>query len=123
MNYLIIILFSLGTIIVPIYWLTGKTTVGIIGYCVLSIAFLLSNVTKTKPIKKKQKESIETRKLIVGLILFATGIILQGVSHMNGIWVFCFFGSVLWPVGTAIGINALIALKCKKQKTEDGSPS
>ena len=115
MNYSVNILFSLGAIMVLIYWLTGTLSVGIIGYSVLFIAFLLSNIAKTMSCKKKQKESNEIRKLIVSLVLFTIGIILQGVSYMNDIWVFRFFGGILWPVGIASGINALIAIICKRQ--------
>lgn len=55
------------------------------------------------------------RKLTIGVILFVGGMILQEVSYMADIWIIRVLGGILWPVGMAMGINASMYPKPKKQ--------
>ena len=50
-------------------------------------------------------------KIIVGLILFVVGIMLDIVSEVTDIWLIRVPAYILWPVGMVIGINALLARK------------
>ena len=54
------------------------------------------------------------RKLIIGLVMFVAGILLDVASDIADIWILGVVASVLWPIGMVMGINALIALKHKK---------
>lgn len=54
------------------------------------------------------------RKIIIGVILFVLGIVLDIVSEMTDIWFIRAPAYILWPVGMVIGINALIAQKNSK---------
>lgn len=40
-----------GVLMVSIYWLTGTTAIGVIGYSILSAWFLIAFVTTIKPRK------------------------------------------------------------------------
>ena len=51
------------------------------------------------------------RTLTIGLLMFLTGILLEEVSYIAEIWIIRVLGSILWPVGMVMGINALISLK------------
>lgn len=55
------------------------------------------------------------RKIIIGLILFVMGILLQIVSDVVDVWIIGVFGGILWPVGMVMGIQASISLDNKKQ--------
>ena len=59
------------------------------------------------------------KKLIIGLILFVAGILLEMVSEITDIWLMRFIGGILLPVGMVMGINASFALQQEKQ--EDGA--
>ena len=55
------------------------------------------------------------RKLIIGLILFAVGILLQVASDVFDIWIIGVFGGIVWPAGMVMGVNASIYLDNEKQ--------
>lgn len=57
----------------------------------------------------------------MGSILFVAGTILEEISYVTDIWMLRVIGSILFPVGMVIAINASLALGQKKRKTEDGS--
>ena len=58
------------------------------------------------------------RKLTIGLIVFATGILLEVVSDITDVWIIGVLGGILWPVGMVMGINALIVLKHNKKSKD-----
>ena len=55
------------------------------------------------------------RKLIIGLILFAVGILLQVASDVFDIWIIGVLGGIVWPAGMVMGVNASIYLDNEKQ--------
>ena len=58
------------------------------------------------------------KKLTVGWIIFAVGILLDVVSDVLNIWPIGILAGILWLIGMVIGINALVFLK---QKNTDAS--
>ena len=68
-------------------------------------------------------------KVIVGLILFVAGILLDVVHEIADIWILGVFAFILVPVGMVIGTNALTSLRNNKstdslnQSTEDDKTS
>ena len=59
------------------------------------------------------------RKLIIGWILFFIGALLKVVSDTTNVWIIGVLGGIIWPVGLVIGVNASIALDCKKQQEKN----
>ena len=59
------------------------------------------------------------RKLIIGWILLIAGFLLLEVSYKIDVWIIGVIGRILWPVGLVIGMNASIALDCKKQQEKN----
>ena len=63
------------------------------------------------------------KKLIIGLILFAVGILLDVVYDVTGIFVIRLLAGTLWPLGMVIGTNAFIGLKKKEKRNDSSEPS
>ena len=62
-------------------------------------------------------------KLIVGLVLFLLGMILQEVSYVIDMWILRIVGGIMWPVGLVMFTKASLSLKEKKQNDDLSHPS
>ena len=60
------------------------------------------------------------RKLIIGLLLFLSGILLQEVSYAADIWIIRLVGGIIWPIGSVLAVNA--AVQSKQNKQSEDSP-
>ena len=75
------------------------------------------------------KEENMRNRIIIGLILFVAGIILDVVHEIADIWILGVLAFILVPAGMVIGTNALISLRNNKntnsihQSTEDKKTS
>lgn len=63
------------------------------------------------------------RKLIIGSILFVSGILLQIISDITDIWIIGVLGGILWPVGSLMAVNASMFLSHKKQSNDSSRRS
>ena len=60
------------------------------------------------------------RKLIIGLLLFLSGILLQEVSYAVDMWIIRLVGGIIWPIGSVLAVNA--AVQSKQNKQSEDSP-
>ena len=50
-------------------------------------------------------------KLVIGLVLFILGMILQEASYVVDIWMLRVIGGIVWPIGLVLFTNELLFRK------------
>lgn len=62
-------------------------------------------------------------RLIIGVVMFVVGMMLQEVSYISDIWMLRILGGIVWPIGLVVFTRASLSLKEKKQNSGLSHPS